>query len=136
MPASAHAKIAAALRKLALGYPEAVEDTPWGERVAKVRGKIFVFCNAREGKLWFTAKIPASARMALGSFPFAKPTGYGLGKSGWVTATFERGEAVPLDLLRAWVDESYRAVAPRALVLTLDGAPARKPARARARKRG
>ena len=30
----------AALRKVALGYPEAHEDFPWGERVIKVKGKV------------------------------------------------------------------------------------------------
>ena len=56
--------------------------------------------------------------------PFASPTGYGLGKSGWVTARFSAGEDVPVPLLREWIAESYRAVAPAKLVATLDGAPA------------
>jgi hypothetical protein len=61
-----------------------------------------------------------------------------------VTSRFEAGEAVPLEILRAWLDESYRAVAPKAVVKQLDArgpgaapAPARgvaKPARPRAAK--
>lgn len=31
------------LLKFALGYPEAYQDSPWGERVAKVKKKVFVF---------------------------------------------------------------------------------------------
>jgi predicted DNA-binding protein (MmcQ/YjbR family) len=31
------------LRDVALGLPEAVEEFPWGDRVVKVRKKIFVF---------------------------------------------------------------------------------------------
>jgi hypothetical protein len=52
-------------------------------------------------------------------YPFAKPTGYGLGKSGWVTASFDDGAAAPLEVLLAWVDESFRAVAPKKLVAAL-----------------
>jgi hypothetical protein len=52
--------------------------------------------------------------------PYSKPTGYGLGKSGWVT--FEPGpEKLPaLEQLKEWVEESYRAQAPRKLVKELD----------------
>src|SRR5262249_49003057 len=80
-----------------------------------VRKKIFAFVHEYEGKFYVTCKLPHSGAMAL-SFDFAQPTGYGLGKSGWVSATFEPGEQVPVDLMLAWIDESYRALAPRRLV--------------------
>ncbi len=54
--------------------------------------------------------------------PFAEPTGYGLGKSGWVTASFTKVADVPLDLLKSWIDESYRAIAPKKLVKLLESA--------------
>jgi hypothetical protein len=61
--------------------------------------------------------------------PFTTPTGYGLGKSGWVTATPADGEAPPIELFKAWIDESYRAQAPKGLVAQLGGAaPAKKKA--------
>jgi predicted DNA-binding protein (MmcQ/YjbR family) len=50
---------------------------------------------------------------------FAEPTPYGLGKSGWVTATFEPSAKPPVAFLKAWIDESYRAVAPKTLVKKL-----------------
>jgi plasmid replication initiation protein len=53
------------------------------------------------------------------SLEFAEPSGYGLGKSGWVTAVFD-GNDVPGELLVEWLDESYRAVAPKRLVKQLD----------------
>ena len=59
--------------------------------------------------------------MALG-LPFCKPTGYNLGKSGWVSATFSRVDEVPIQVVVEWIDESYRAVAPKGLVKKLDGA--------------
>ena len=111
----------AALRKLALAYPEATEDHPWGESAFKVRGKVFLFLSLHDGKLRATTKLPSSGRYAL-TRPFAAPTGYGLGKSGWVTCTFAPGDDVPLDLLEDWIGESFRAVAPKKLVAAMDGA--------------
>lgn len=105
------------LRAFALHYPGAHEEFPWGERVIKVQGKVFVFLGRDEG-LGLSVKLPQSRLMALG-LPFASPTGYGLGKSGWVTAQFGARAKPPLDLLRAWIDESYRAVAPKKLIARL-----------------
>ena len=111
---------AEALRAYALGLPEAREDFPWGERVAKVKDKVFVFLGRDGEEEWgVTVKLPSSGLMAL-SLPFASPTGYGLGKSGWVTAKFPPGHEPPVDMLKEWIDESYRAQAPKKLVRELD----------------
>jgi predicted DNA-binding protein (MmcQ/YjbR family) len=113
---------ARALREYALALPGAIEDFPWGERVAKVGGKVFVFLGADPvpgGTLSLSVKLPDSGSEAL-DLPFTKPTGYGLGKSGWVTATFEDGEPPPVEVLQAWILESYRAVAPKKLAAALD----------------
>ncbi|WP_199902633.1 MmcQ/YjbR family DNA-binding protein [Azospirillum sp. B4] len=85
----------------------------------KFRRKIFVFLG-REGDAGFrvAVKLPRSGPFAL-DMPNCAPTGYGLGPSGWVTATFADGEEVPRDLLRAWVRESYQAVAPKKLAALL-----------------
>jgi predicted DNA-binding protein (MmcQ/YjbR family) len=114
----------AILRAFALGYPEAREEFPWGERVIKVKKKVFVFLGRDEGPLSISVKLPETGAMAL-ELPFAEPTGYGLGKSGWVTATFEGRKKPPLALLEAWIDESYRAVAPVKLVQKLPPTAAR-----------
>jgi predicted DNA-binding protein (MmcQ/YjbR family) len=129
-------RIASQLRDFALGFPEAREDFPWGERVAKVRDKVFVFLGRDGADLGLTVKLPSSGLMALG-LPFASPTGYGLGKSGWVTARFTAKDKPPVEMLRKWIDESYRAVAPKELVQALDTANAQKgrPRRIRYRKR-
>ena len=47
------------------------------------------------------------------------PTGYGLGKAGWVSAFFQDADDIPLPLLEGWIEESYRAVAPKTLVKAL-----------------
>jgi predicted DNA-binding protein (MmcQ/YjbR family) len=104
----------AALRKHALGFPEAREDFPWGERVIKVNKKIFVFLHGDAKTLRVTTKLPASYGAALLA-PFARPTRYGLGKSGWVSCEFKAGDQVPYDILKSWIEESYRAVAPKRL---------------------
>src|SRR5262249_21030957 len=119
------ASIAAKLRKAALAYPGAVEEFPWGDRVFKVNKKIFAFAEAHGGELHVTAKLPESGPMAL-SLPFAEPTGYNLGKSGWVSARFTRAADVPVEMMLDWIDESYRAVAPKKLVKTLPDRSARR----------
>jgi predicted DNA-binding protein (MmcQ/YjbR family) len=108
-----------ALRAFALSYPGAHEDFPWGERVVKVGKKVFVFLGSGGGGVSLSVKLPRSATLAL-SLPFASPTGYGLGKAGWVSARFGPREGPPVELLKQWIDESYRAVAPKKLLLVLD----------------
>ncbi len=107
-----------ALRKTALARPEAYEEFPWGERAVKVRRKVFLFMSTDDDGLSVTVKLPTSHKDAL-QLPFAKPTGYGLGKSGWVTARFGPQEKPPLDVLRRWIEESYEAVAPRRRLMGL-----------------
>jgi predicted DNA-binding protein (MmcQ/YjbR family) len=118
-------RVEAALRAYALGYPEAYEEFPWGERALKVKRKVFVFLFADAGRLSVTVKLPESNEFAL-MFDYTEPTGYGLGKSGWVTARVTAGARAPLELLKDWIDESYRAVAPKALVARIAPAVQKK----------
>lgn len=103
-----------ALKDHALTLPEAAEDFPWGERVVKVRGKIFIFVNHYEGAFRVSLKLPHSREFAL-DMPGAQPTGYGLGKAGWVTFRFKQGDEIDVERLCHWTLESYRAVAPKRL---------------------
>lgn len=127
-------RVASQLRDFALRFPEAREEFPWGERVAKVRGKVFVFLGREGEDLGLSVKLPSSGIVALG-LPFVSPTGYGLGKSGWVTARFGPRDKPPVELLQTWIEESYRAVAPKKLVAGLEARPAARPGRVRDRKR-
>ncbi len=116
------------LRKRALAYPGATEDHPWGETAIKVNGKGFVFMGENDRKVSISVKLPFSRDMAH-DLPFAEPTHYGLGKHGWVTAHLDPKAKPPLELIEAWIDESYRAVAPKKLVAQLsrpDDRPARR----------
>lgn len=137
-PTGALAKAEAALRAHALAKPKATEHFPWGERAIKVSGKVFLFMYADATRLSLSTKLPASSGVAL-MLPFAKPTGYGLGKAGWVSASFEPADKPPSEMLCAWIDESYQAVAPAKLAAVARGSaepakPAAKPARRPATK--
>jgi predicted DNA-binding protein (MmcQ/YjbR family) len=108
-----HKSALAALAKLAAAKPGAWVDHPWGHDVYKVGKKIFVFLSLEEGAFSITCKLPHSGEAVLTMFSFTEPTGYGLGKSGWVSARFAKGVEVPMPLLREWIDESYEAIAPK-----------------------
>jgi len=107
------------LRRFALKFPGAVEEHPWDHIAIKVKGKMFVILAGPDDRLTVTTKLPLSGRMAL-TLPFASPTGYGLGKSGWVSADFGAADTVPIDRMCEWIEESYRAIAPKKLVAELD----------------
>ena len=109
----------APLRDFAFGLPEAYEDHPWGESVAKVAGKVFVFFGMADATdpLRFTVKLPISNDDAL-ALQFTTPAGYGLDRGRWVTVT--PPDDAPADLLLGWIEESYRAVAPKVLVARLE----------------
>jgi predicted DNA-binding protein (MmcQ/YjbR family) len=103
------------LREFGLRYPGAHTKSPWpGHLDLAVNDKTFAYLSIAGEPLKVSCKLPRSADAAL-ELPFTTPTAYGLGKSGWVTATFPDGTAVPVDLLEEWIDESYRAQAPKRL---------------------
>ncbi|MDN0198638.1 MmcQ/YjbR family DNA-binding protein [Streptomyces sp. S.PNR 29] len=112
------------VREFALGLPGAVEEFPWGESVAKVNKKVFVFLGVDDGShpLGVTVKLKeASAHAHALSCPGAAPAGYGLGKSGWVSIPLQEKGAPAAELLCDWVEESYRTIAPKRLTAELDG---------------
>jgi len=118
------AQAESALKKAALTYPESYQEFPWGHCAVKVKGKVFLFLSngkSPDGAFSLSVKLPLSGKLAL-SLPFASPTEYGLGKSGWVTARFHNGDNVPIDMLAEWLNESYRAIAPKTLVARLENA--------------
>ena len=54
------------------------------------------------------------------ALPFAKPTEYGLEKHGWVTVRLTKVTKALTDPCMSWIDESYRGVAPKRVVASLD----------------
>ncbi len=113
----------ASLEAFALSLPEAWVDTPWGDRVVKVGKKIFLFVSTPGAeRVVCTVKLPDSNDHGL-SYDGAYPTGYGLGKHGWVTIPVGGVPADERDVLFDFVEESYRAVATKTLVKRLDAQP-------------
>lgn len=124
------------IRRHALSFPESHEDHPWEHSAFKVKGKTFVFAAADSEGLGISVKLEESHAHAL-RHPFASPTRYGLGKHGWVSARFEPDQAVPLDLLKRWIEESFFAVAPLSVLKLLEpeGTPSPTAARRSRRRR-
>ena len=104
----------AKLRKHALSLEGAYEDHPWGEDVAKVRNKVFVFLGVADetSEYLMGVKLTRSLLYAR-SRSDVEPMGYGLGKSGWCNVKRPAKGAVDMKLMKEWITESYEAVAPK-----------------------
>jgi predicted DNA-binding protein (MmcQ/YjbR family) len=104
------------LRKASLGYPGTVEDFPWGHSAFKIAGKkVFLFLSEDEAGGWSCSmKLPFRNEEAL-AIKGAKPTEYGLGRSGWVSFSFTAKAKPPMVKLLDYLDESWRAVAAKKL---------------------
>ena len=104
----------AQLLKYALAKPGATLDHPWGENVAKVHGKVFVFFGMEEPDARYADYVMGvkltTALLYAKSLPYVEAMGYGLGKSGWVSINMPKG-ALPTALFEEWIDESYVNVA-------------------------
>ena len=103
----------ARLEAIALVLPEAtrVDIEAWdGEPTFRVRNKNFVFTDPE---------------VVVATDPLARPTGYGMGRAGWVSVDI--GEGADEDRwqqVTEWVRTSYTLVAPKTLariVLEEDG---------------
>lgn len=121
------------LREFGLKYPGAHYKSPWpGHLDLAVKDKTFAYLSLEGEPFGISCKLPHSCSAAL-MLPFTQPTEYGLGKSGWVSAKFPEGKKLPVQMLKLWIDESYRAQAPKKLLKEL--APAAAPKKKRAKLR-
>lgn len=117
------------LRAYGLAYPGAHTKSPWpGHLDLAVNDKTFAYLSLEGEPFGISCKLPISSAAAL-MLPFCEPTPYGLGKSGWVSAKFKKGEVPPVELFKAWIDESYRAQAPKKLLKELTAAAPSKPSK-------
>lgn len=124
------------LRAFGLAYPGAHTKSPWpGHLDLAVADKTFAYLSLEGEPLSISCKLPHSCEDAL-MLPGAKPTAYGLGKWGWVSIGFEAGAEIPMEMLKRWIDESYRSQAPKRLLaraaprdeVPRAGAPSARPA--------
>jgi len=121
----------AELHAFGMKYPGAHPKAPWpGHNDLAVNDKTFVYFSAPGEPFGIGCKLPSSNEMAL-LLPYCTPMAYGLGKSGWVSAKPPAGK-IDVEMFKAWIDESYRAQAPKSLIKQLDGAAPGGAARKRA----
>lgn len=115
------------LERMVARLPEAerVDIEAWGgEPTFRVRGKNFVFTDQAASGV--SVKLPKDeAAAVVATDPLAEPTGYGLGRHGWVSVSIGEGaDAARWQQVEEWVRTSYCLVAPKSLarvVLAEDG---------------
>jgi predicted DNA-binding protein (MmcQ/YjbR family) len=111
------------VREFALSFPQAFEDFPWGVPVVKVATgskwpPLFLWLGARDADTPAVyVKLTDSHEQAVSVAQAFPTTMSGVGQWGRLTVPLPVGE---IELLFDWVDESYRNVAPKALVAVLD----------------
>ncbi len=110
-------------RRICLALPEATEKEAWGDPTWRVRDRIFAMQkgNFDGGRPSLWMKAPEGAQAALvGSDPdrfFVPPY---VGGKGWVGVYLD-GRTLDWEELADLVEESYRLVAPKRLVRSLQG---------------
>jgi predicted DNA-binding protein (MmcQ/YjbR family) len=117
----------ARLEVMARRLPEAqrVDIEAWGgEPTFRVRGKSFVFAHPEGTSI--SVKLPREeAEAVVATDPAASPTGYGMGRHGWVSIELgRRPDKARWQQVEEWVRTSYTLVAPKKLarvVLEEDG---------------
>ena len=106
------------IEKLALSLPEAqrVDIEAWGgEPTFRVRGKNFVFANP-EGTTVTLKLSKDEAEAVVATVEGALPTGYGLGRHGWISVELsKRLSGERWQELEEWILTSYTLVAPKTL---------------------
>lgn len=115
------------LEAIVADLPEAerVDVEAWdGQPTFRVRNKNFVFTDAEATGM--SVKLPKEeAAAVVASDPGAEPTGYGLGRHGWVRIVVAPdSDDDRWDQVTEWVRTSYTLVAPKKLgrqVLEADG---------------
>ena len=106
------------LEQIVARLPEAVrvDIEAWGgEPTFRVNGKNFIFTDAKATGL--SVKLPKDeAEAVVATDPGAEPTGYGLGRHGWVSIQLgAKPSAARWREVEEWVRTSYTLVAPKRL---------------------
>ena len=102
-------RISGRIRELALSFPEAYEDSPWGHPVFKVGDNRMFAAMSNEAPVQLTVKLTAEEREIAMLLPFVTFARY-VGRYGWITAEVTDEES--LDAALEWLRESYWLKAP------------------------
>ena len=98
------------IRALALSFPLAYEDAPWGFPVFKVGdNKLFAWLTEGDGCTEVTVKLTREEREIAELLPWVRTASH-VGRYGWVTATITDEETLAAGL--EWLRESYWLKAP------------------------
>jgi len=99
------------ISELALSFPQAYEDRPWGDfPVFKVgQNKVFGWMVARERSVDVTVKLTLEEREIAHLLPYVRTASH-VGRYGWVTAAVTDEES--LEAALEWLRESYWLRAP------------------------
>ena len=101
------------IRALALSFPEAYEDEPWGHPVFKVASnRMFAGMSVDDAGVHLTVKLTAEEREIAHLLPYVRKAKY-VGRYGWVTAAVTDEESLVAAL--EWLRESYWLKAPAEL---------------------
>ena len=107
-----------ALRERALSLPEVSEGASCVNRAFKARKKNFLFLGEKPDEIRVMVELGPSlgeVEQRAQDDPRIQ-----VGKHGWLTLRCALDAPLPTELLRGWVEESYRLVAPKTLVRQLD----------------
>lgn len=110
------------VRKICLGFPEAVEVETWGIPTFRIRNKMFVTAGwdeeAKDPVVRLSMKTAPGEQQALlaEGHPFFYPS-Y-VGSKGWIGVIVDQG--TDWTEITELVEESYRETAPKSLVKQLD----------------
>lgn len=104
-----------ALRKFSMKLPEAEEGSSCVNRAFRARGKAFAYLGMKPDHYRLMVKLSDSVARAE-ALQEKRPDAFNVGKHGWTTIRLPHSEMGPKGLLESWIEESYRALAPAALV--------------------
>ena len=107
------------LRSLALSFPEAYEDEPWGHPVFKVGdNRMFASMSEQDGVLQLTVKLTPEEREMAQLQPYVS-TARWVGRYGWITAQVTDADSLGCAL--EWLRESYWLKCPEHLRAAVEG---------------
>ena len=94
---------------------ERVDVEEWGDHPTfRVNGKSFVFSDAAAEHL--SLKLPKEeAAAVVATDADVEPTGYGLGRHGWIALDLVAPDSERWQQVEEWVRTSYTLIAPRRL---------------------
>ena len=100
-----------------MSYPEVQESSACTRISFKVRKKGVIFVGEKNYDIM--VKLDTSLQQVI-ELQQKHPKNYTIGKHGWVTIVIDGEGAPTFATIKKWIDESYRLLAPKKLVATLD----------------